>query len=76
MAQLKDSPPRSARQDNGTELYSTDHKTTADGLQTLPKDYAGLPRDTTPPRYRRAPSFQRRRLPASVPICPARSPRK
>jgi type IV secretion system protein VirB10 len=40
---------RSARQDNGTELYSTDHKTTADGLQTLPKDYAGLPRDTAPP---------------------------
>ncbi|WP_213737818.1 TrbI/VirB10 family protein [Bradyrhizobium sp. dw_411] len=40
---------RSARQDNGTELYSTDHKTTADGLQTLPKDYAGLPRDTPPP---------------------------
>jgi type IV secretion system protein VirB10 len=41
---------RSARRDGGTELYSTDHKTTADGLQTLPKDYAGLPRDTTPPR--------------------------
>lgn len=41
---------RSARQDNGTELYSTDHKTTADGLATLPKDYAGLPRDTPPPR--------------------------
>src|SRR5258708_27517914 len=40
---------RSARQDNGTELYSTDHKTTAHGLQTLPKDYAGLPRDTAPP---------------------------
>lgn len=40
---------RSVRQDNGTELYSTDHKTTADGLQTLPKDYAGLPRETVPP---------------------------
>jgi type IV secretory pathway VirB10-like protein len=40
---------RSTRQDGGTELYSTDHKTTADGLATLPKDYAGLPRDTTPP---------------------------
>jgi type IV secretion system protein VirB10 len=40
---------RSARHDNGTELYSTDHKTTADGLSTLPKDYAGLPRDTAPP---------------------------
>jgi type IV secretion system protein TrbI len=41
---------RSARQDGGTELYSTDHKTTPDGLQTLPKDYAGLPRDAGPPR--------------------------
>jgi type IV secretion system protein VirB10 len=40
---------RSARQDGGTELYNTDHKTTADGLQTLPKDYAGLPRDAAPP---------------------------
>jgi len=42
---------RSARQDNSTELYSTDHKTTPDGLQTLPKDYAGLPRDTAPPPH-------------------------
>ncbi len=41
---------RSARQDGGTELYSTDHKTTPDGLQTLPKDYAGLPREAAPPR--------------------------
>jgi type IV secretion system protein TrbI len=41
---------RSARQDGSTELYNTDHKTTADGLQTLPKDYAGLPRDPAPPR--------------------------
>jgi type IV secretion system protein VirB10 len=41
---------RSARQDNGTELYSTDHKTTADGLQTLPKDYAGIPNGTATPR--------------------------
>jgi type IV secretion system protein TrbI len=40
---------RSGRHDNSTELYSTDHKTTPDGLQTLPKDYAGLPRDTAPP---------------------------
>ncbi len=40
---------RGARQNNGTELYSTDHKTTADELAKLPKDYAGLPRDTAPP---------------------------
>jgi type IV secretion system protein VirB10 len=27
------------------ELYSTDHHSVADGLTTLPQDYAGLPRD-------------------------------
>jgi type IV secretion system protein VirB10 len=27
------------------ELYSTDHRNIADGLATLPKDYAGVPRD-------------------------------
>jgi type IV secretion system protein VirB10 len=27
------------------ELYSTDHHNIADGLTTLPKDYAGVPRD-------------------------------
>ena len=27
------------------ELYSTDHHNIADGLATLPRDYAGLPRD-------------------------------
>jgi len=27
------------------ELYSTDHHNVADGLATLPRDYAGLPRD-------------------------------
>jgi type IV secretion system protein VirB10 len=27
------------------ELYSTDHHNIADGLATLPKDYAGVPRD-------------------------------
>ena len=26
------------------ELYSTDHRTTADGLAGLPRDYAGIPR--------------------------------
>ncbi|MBR0962530.1 TrbI/VirB10 family protein [Tardiphaga sp. 538_B7_N1_4] len=40
---------RGPRQSGGTELYSTDHKTTADELAKLPKDYAGLPRDTAPP---------------------------
>ena len=32
---------RSPRQDS-TELHSTDHKTTADELEKLPKDYSGL----------------------------------
>jgi len=30
------------------ELYSTDHRTTADGLAGLPRDYAGLPRPVPP----------------------------
>ncbi|MFO1116535.1 MAG: TrbI/VirB10 family protein [Beijerinckiaceae bacterium] len=30
------------------ELYSTDHKVTADGLAGLPRDYAGIPRDAPP----------------------------
>ncbi|MDE2364296.1 MAG: TrbI/VirB10 family protein [Hyphomicrobiales bacterium] len=30
------------------ELYSTDHKTTADGLAGLPRDYAGIPRPVPP----------------------------
>lgn len=33
--------PRGPRQES-TELHSTDHKTTADELQKLPKDYSGL----------------------------------
>jgi type IV secretion system protein TrbI len=32
-----------------TELHSTDHKTTADELEKLPKDYSGLPQ-APPPR--------------------------
>jgi type IV secretory pathway VirB10-like protein len=32
----------------GTELYSTDNKTTADGLANLPRDYTGLPRHVPP----------------------------
>ncbi len=31
-----------------TELFSTDHKTTADELEKLPKDYTGLPQVPTP----------------------------
>jgi len=30
------------------ELYSTDHKMTADGLASLPRDYAGIPREAPP----------------------------
>lgn len=30
------------------ELYSTDHRTTADGLTGLPRDYAGIPRAAPP----------------------------
>jgi type IV secretion system protein TrbI len=38
---------RSLRQES-TELYSTDHKTTADELDKLPKDYSGLPQAPAP----------------------------
>jgi type IV secretion system protein TrbI len=31
-----------------TELYNTDNKTTPDGLSTLPRDYAGVPRNVPP----------------------------
>jgi type IV secretion system protein TrbI len=36
------------RRQESTELYSTDHKTTADELEKLPKDYAGLPQPLAP----------------------------
>lgn len=39
---------RGPRQET-TELYSTDHKTTTDELEKLPKDYSGLPQ-APPPR--------------------------
>jgi type IV secretion system protein VirB10 len=38
---------RSLRRES-TELYSTDHKTTADELDKLPKDYSGLPQAPAP----------------------------
>ncbi len=31
-----------------SELYTTDNRTTADGLQNLPRDYTGLPRPKVP----------------------------
>lgn len=39
---LRSNHPRSPAPD---ELYSTDHHNVADGLTTLPRDYAGIPRD-------------------------------
>jgi len=39
---LRGNHPRNPTPD---ELYSTDHHKVADGLATLPKDYAGVPRD-------------------------------
>lgn len=39
---LRNNQPHSPTPD---ELYSTDHHNVADGLSTLPRDYAGIPRD-------------------------------
>lgn len=39
---LRSNRPNSPAAD---ELYSTDHHNVADGLTTLPRDYAGIPRD-------------------------------
>ena len=39
---LRSNHPRNPASD---ELYSTDHHNVADGLTTLPQDYAGIPRD-------------------------------
>ncbi|ABD89071.1 TrbI/VirB10 family protein [Rhodopseudomonas palustris] len=36
------------RADAPEELYSTEHRTKADGLSGLPRDYAGIPRQATP----------------------------
>ena len=33
----------------GPELYNTENKTPPDGLSSLPRDYAGIPRNTPPP---------------------------
>ncbi|HMO84013.1 MAG TPA: conjugal transfer protein TraI, partial [Lacipirellulaceae bacterium] len=37
-----------ARNQAADELYSTDHHNVADGITTLPKDYAGVPRQPIP----------------------------
>jgi len=34
---------RRSKQESGSELYNTEHKTTADELARLPRDYSGLP---------------------------------
>ena len=39
---LRSNQPHNSSPD---ELYSTDHHNLADGLSTLPRDYAGIPRD-------------------------------
>ncbi|TAH68492.1 MAG: TrbI/VirB10 family protein [Rhodopseudomonas palustris] len=36
------------RSENREELYSTEHRSTADGLSGLPRDYAGIPRQAPP----------------------------
>ncbi|MEH2595114.1 type IV secretory pathway VirB10-like protein [Bradyrhizobium sp. AZCC 1577] len=42
---LQNNRPRNQTVD---ELYSTDHHNVADGITALPKDYAGVPRQTVP----------------------------
>ncbi|MGY3443465.1 TrbI/VirB10 family protein [Bradyrhizobium sp. USDA 4473] len=37
-----------SRNQAADELYSTDHHNVADGITTLPKDYAGVPREPIP----------------------------
>jgi type IV secretion system protein VirB10 len=39
---------RRGRQGTGSELYNTEHKTTADELAKLPRDYSGLPPGVPP----------------------------
>lgn len=49
-----------------TELYSTDHKTTPDGLAALPRDYAGPGRD--------APALPAPAVTAALPVAGAQLP--
>ena len=39
---------RSGKKETGSELYNTEHKTTADDLAKLPRDYSGLPTGVPP----------------------------
>jgi type IV secretory pathway VirB10-like protein len=39
---------RRSKQETGSELYNTEHKTTADELAKLPRDYSGLPPSVPP----------------------------
>jgi len=39
---------RRSKQETGSELYNTEHKTTADELAKLPRDYSGLPLGVPP----------------------------
>jgi type IV secretion system protein TrbI len=39
---------RRTKQETGSELYNTEHKTTADELAKLPRDYSGLPPGVPP----------------------------
>src|SRR4029077_12611013 len=39
---------RSSKQETGSELYNTEHKTPADELAKLPRDYSGLPPGVPP----------------------------
>ena len=39
---------RRSKQESGSELYNTEHKTTADELAKLPRDYSGLPPGVPP----------------------------
>ena len=39
---------RRNKQETGSELYNTEHKTTADELAKLPRDYSGLPPGVPP----------------------------
>jgi len=41
-------PPRLFRRGTGAELYNTDAKPGAEGLAGLPRDYASIPRPSTP----------------------------
>ncbi|MGX1074990.1 type IV secretory pathway VirB10-like protein [Bradyrhizobium elkanii] len=44
-----------SRNQAADELYSTDHHNVADGITTLPNDYAGVPRQPTPAAWPAAP---------------------